>query len=242
MSRKIWEPRSVVLPSRGMNATDCSSLDSAPQSLLSSEPQSKVAAFKRKQYQLGLAIEANDPELTKRLLASGASAAAPLASCYDCDPLVTSLIYAEPNIAQLLLDHGARTTGLACAKSFYPGWGVLHLCVRGKYKQLMESILDSNPGFLFVRTPVHPVHLAVLQNSSECLQLMLEKRGHYWDKLVCRGHVLNAGAGVSAASELVETSFSTIKKFQVLSPHDILNCASDFQRLWTGMLLLTLRV
>ena len=132
-------------------------------------------------------------------------------------------------MAKLLLDHGARTTGLVCPEEGdLAGYGVLHLCTRMNYSHLMERILDSNPGLLFVSAAVHPIHLAVLRDNRECLQLMLEKREKYWAEFVQTGSILNMGINDNQGLELVKTSYTGKQRYALLSPEELPNVPIQF--------------
>ena len=135
----------------------------------------------------------------------------------------------ETEVAELLLGHGARTTGLACSKEEHlAGYGLLHLCARNNFSRLMERILDSNPGLLFVSTAVHPIHLAVLRDHRECLQLMLEKRDRYWAEFLRIGSILNTGINDDQGLELMETSHTGKQRYALLSPEELPNVSIQF--------------
>lgn len=135
-----------------------------------------------RQAQIGAAIGQNDIAQCSNLLQHGASTIRPAGPCGYCDPLIQALCLGHLEIADLLLQHGAKLDGTTCDICGPGPANVLQLCVFWDADTILEGLLARAPEMLFLDDIpyLHPVHIAILCHSNRCLELMLAQSDHLW--------------------------------------------------------------
>ena len=123
---------------------------------------------------LRVAIESGDLDLCKRVVDGGADLDVGIVSCLGCTPLLYSLHMAQPRMAEYLALQGASITGSTCESCDTRGYSVLHYAASRNYHELLRILLEKHLTALHHTVdPVHPLHLAILNNATECVRLML---------------------------------------------------------------------
>lgn len=82
-----------------------------------------------------------------------------------------------------LIEEGALLLCKTCEVHDLAGYTALHLCVLYDRPILLVRIIQSCPELLFIDTPVHPLHLAILNGRNECLVAMLDECSKAWQRL-----------------------------------------------------------
>ena len=127
------------------------------------------------QRNLGDAIRSGDTDLCIDSLNEGATLSRNSSLCGSCDPLIESLHWEQEETARLLIDRGARLSGIACSKHPHQNYTAAHYCARYNFASALTKVLDQCPGILFVASEVHPIFIAIANNSMDCLKIMLER-------------------------------------------------------------------
>ena len=124
---------------------------------------------------LWLAITIGDYELCKRLVEDQENINTGFPACSGCTPLLYSLHLRRFDIAEYLLSHGAAVGGKTCESYPTRGFTAFHYAAAFGPTKLLALLLDraeESPS-QFCR-PIHPLHLAVLNNHIKCVKLLLE--------------------------------------------------------------------
>ena len=128
---------------------------------------------------LKVAIDMSDMELCKRLLENGADLESGFTFCLGCTPLLYSLSIGRLEIAEFLVSHGASLTGQTCRYCSSRGWTPLHYAAADGYLGLLKCLLNRGALKLIdMRSPVHPIHLAVANKRIKCVEMILDQSNH----------------------------------------------------------------
>lgn len=124
---------------------------------------------------LELAITIGDYELCRQLVEEKENIHAGFPSCSGCTPLLYALRLGRSDIAKYLLSQGATITGKICQGYETRGYTAFHYAaVRGDV-EFMRELLDSRKDDISQHCrPIHPIHLAVFNNSIGCVKVLLE--------------------------------------------------------------------
>ncbi len=126
-----------------------------------------------------MAIDAGDMELCKRLIESGENLESGFSFCLGCTPLLYSLIMNKPELAEILVSHGASITGQTCRYYSSRGYTPLHYAAGGGYLGLLKCLLKRGALKLVdMQSPVHPIHLAAANGHTECVEIILDQSYH----------------------------------------------------------------
>ena len=124
---------------------------------------------------LELAITIGDYELCRRLIGGKENIHAGFPSCSGCTPLLYALHLARSDIAKYLLSQGATMTGKTCQGYKTHGYTAFHYAAVHGDEEFMRELLDSKQDDISQHChPIHPLHLAVLNNRIGCVKLLLE--------------------------------------------------------------------
>ncbi|KIW32784.1 uncharacterized protein PV07_04306 [Cladophialophora immunda] len=128
--------------------------------------------------ELKYAIDSNNLQLCQRLVSETHFQVERCACCGSTNAILYSLWANKEEIFLYLLE-----AGLNYGEMMHQEYSAVHLCVMSNLPRALNRILDMCPELLFLRTNVHPLHLAVLAQRNECLKIMLEKRTDCWSRL-----------------------------------------------------------
>lgn len=110
-----------------------------------------------------------------RLSESGINLASGFDWCMGCTPLLYSLHKGEIAIAEYLVSQGVSTAGSTCRAFDTAGFTAFHYAAAWSSVELLRSLFEKSPSEIYVNHhPIHPIHLAVLNNSAECVKLILD--------------------------------------------------------------------
>ena len=124
---------------------------------------------------LKLAITIGDYELCRKLIEEEENIHAGFYYCSGCTPLLYALHLGRSDIAKCLLSHGATITGKTCQGYKSRGYTAFHYAAVYGEVEFMRELLDSKQDHISQHCrPIHPIHLAVLNNSIGCVNLLLE--------------------------------------------------------------------
>ena len=124
---------------------------------------------------LCLAITIGDYKLCQSLVEDREDINSGFPSCSGCTPLLYSLQLQQFDIAQYLLSQGAAICGRTCQSYPTGGYTVSHYAAAfglAKFLRLLLDRVDLGPPQLC--RPIHPLHLAVINNQVKCAKLLLE--------------------------------------------------------------------
>ena len=128
---------------------------------------------------LRVAIKVGDKKLCKHLVENGADLESGFKFCLGCTPLLYSLIVDQPEIAKLLVRHGASITGQTCRKRTSRGYTPLHYAARYGSLSLLKRLINRGALELIdIRSPVHPIHLAAAHGHTKCLEMILGRSSY----------------------------------------------------------------
>ena len=128
---------------------------------------------------LKVAIDVGDLELCERLIQCGEDLESGFSFCLGSTPLLYSLINDRPEIAEFLVSHGASITGQTCRYWSSQGYTPLHYAASHGYLNLLNCLLNRGALKLIdIKSPVHPIHLAVANGQSECVEVILDQSRH----------------------------------------------------------------
>ncbi len=78
-------------------------------------------------------------------------------------------------IAEYLLSQGASTAGITCEVWDTRGFTAFHYAAAWGSVELLRLLLEKSPSEIYLRhDPIHPLHLAVLIDSAECVRVMID--------------------------------------------------------------------
>ena len=127
---------------------------------------------------LGVAIKLGDLPLCKRIVQQGVDLKAGYRDCDGCTPLLYSLRLRKPAIAEYLALEGAAPTGQACHYFNPLGLSVFHLAAKHNYLELLRILLERHLNqYLHLTDPIHPFHLAICFQATQCVFLMISYIG-----------------------------------------------------------------
>lgn len=114
------------------------------------------------------------------MISQGASLRSPSGFCDECEPLIEPLRYQRPDVARFLIEKGTKLNGMTCTQHSYRGYTALHYCAQHNYGLVLHDILDRCPGLLFASSDVHPIYIAIINDSNDCLRIMLDRSAEAW--------------------------------------------------------------
>ena len=124
---------------------------------------------------LKIAIDLGDLDLCMSLSESGMNLASGFDWCMGCTPLLYSLQKGEIAIAEYLVSQGVSTAGSTCKAFKTAGFTAFHYAATSKSVDLLRSLFEKSPNEIYINLyPIHPIHLAVLDNSAECVKSILD--------------------------------------------------------------------
>lgn len=124
---------------------------------------------------LKVAIDIGDLQLCMRLVEGETDLTSGFGGCKGCTPLLYSLHKKKHAIAKYLVSQGASTGGSTCKAWSTRGFTAFHYAAAYGSVELFQLLLEKAPsGFYVSHDPIHPIHLAVLNNNAECVKLMLD--------------------------------------------------------------------
>ena len=92
-----------------------------------------------------------------------------------CTPLLYSLHKEQTAIATYLVSQGASTAGSTCETWPTQGFTAFHYAAARNSDELLGVLLQKSPSEIYVNDdPIHPLHLAVLEDNAECVKLILD--------------------------------------------------------------------
>lgn len=174
--------KSLRLVSSGLDANIEAS--AAPRSDRPSRKRTAMQRFKAKQRDLGFAIRAGDMKYCRHLISQGASLVSLSSYCGKCGPLIESLMYNQPDIAQLLIEKEANLASVTCAQHSCRGYTALHYCALRNFSSILHELLNRRPGLLFISSDIHPIYIAIANHSYQCIQIMLDRSADAWRRFV----------------------------------------------------------
>jgi len=124
----------------------------------------------------------------------------------DAHPSSTHIQLGQPAIAEYLTLEGAAPAGKICHEFNPSGLSVLHLAASFNHLELLRILLERHPSqYLHLTDPIHPFHLAIVYQATECVSLMISHigKGRSSSKahqLSMRLTILTKGTSTSAAS------------------------------------------
>ena len=122
-----------------------------------------------------IAIDSGDLKLCMRLSESGVNLASGFDGCMECTPLLYSLHKREIAIAEYLVSQGVSTAGHTCRAFPTAGFTAFHYAAAWNLVDLLRSLFERSPSEIYVNPhPIHPLNLAILYNSAECVKLILD--------------------------------------------------------------------
>ena len=134
----------------------------------SSHPNGRFEALK-------LAIDTGDLELCTRIIQSGTDLEAGFEGCSRCTPLLYSLHKGQYSISIYLVSQGCSLKGSTCGVWGTRGFTALHYAAANGYVELLRLLLEKSQSEVFLNhDPIHPIHLAVLGDSAECVISILD--------------------------------------------------------------------
>ena len=92
-----------------------------------------------------------------------------------CTPFLYSLHTMKYAIAEYLVSQGASIIGSTCGYWPTRGFTAFHYAAIADSVVLLRLLLEKAPGDIYSsHSPIHPIHLAVLNENAECVKLMLD--------------------------------------------------------------------
>ena len=156
---------------------------------------------------LRVAIEMGDLDMCKRIVQQGVDLDAGYRNCNGCTPLLYSLHLRRLAIAEYLALEGAAPAGKIC-HDFNPlGLSAFHLGAEFNYLELLRILLERHLNqYLHLTDPIHPFHLAIAFQATECVSLMISHIGtgrssSKAHQLSMRLTILTEGTSTSVASD-----------------------------------------
>ena len=126
-----------------------------------------------------MAIEVGELQLCKRLVKDGADLCTGYVSCAGCTPLLYALAHGKEDIATYLVSESASIDGASCLKWPSRGYTVFHHAAFHGWVDFLVLLLKKFPRRLDqIKTPVHPIHIAITKGHKDCLNIMLEHAGN----------------------------------------------------------------
>ena len=124
---------------------------------------------------LKVAIDIGDIELCVRIVESGTDLNSGIEGCPGCRPLLYSLHHGELAIAEYLVSQGASIAGSTCEAWKTRGFSAFHYAAAQGSVELLRLLLEKAPSEIHAsHDPIHPIHLAVLNGNTECVELMVD--------------------------------------------------------------------
>ena len=92
-----------------------------------------------------------------------------------CTPFLYSLHTMKYAIAEYLVSQGASIIGSTCENWATRGFTAFHYAAIADSVVLLRQLLEKAPSDIYnSHSPIHPIHLAVLNDNAECVKLMLD--------------------------------------------------------------------
>ncbi len=110
-----------------------------------------------------------------RLVESGTDLGSGFGGCMGCTPLLYSLHMGRDEMAEYLISQGASTAGSTCESWETRGFTAFHYAAAWGSVELLRLLLEKYPSEIYLsHDPIHPLHLAVLSDSAECVEEMID--------------------------------------------------------------------
>ena len=157
---------------------------------------------------LKVAIDLGDMQLCTRLVQNGIDLGAAIEGCSGCTPLLYSLHKERYAISKYLVSEGAIIAGSTCKLWASEGYTAFHYAAASGEAELLRSLLEKDPCEIFLDCdPIHPIHLAVLQNKANCVKCILDHVSQGTDSntvvsLHCTDVTMTLGKGRSLSDQL----------------------------------------
>ena len=122
-----------------------------------------------------VAIDVGDINFCARLVQEGVDLESRIEACKGCTALLYSLHNRQYAISEYLVSEGATTAGSTCDMGETKGYTALHYAAAYGQSELLRLLLEKSPNEIYLNhDPVHPIHLAVLQDNADCVNLILD--------------------------------------------------------------------
>ena len=116
--------------------------------------------------------------LCKRIVQEGVDLERGYRDCNGCTPLLYSLLLQQPAIAEHLALEGAVPAGKCCQELNPLGYSAFHLAASRNYQEILHILLERHPHqYLRLNDPIHPLHLAIVSQATECVSSILTHAG-----------------------------------------------------------------
>lgn len=127
------------------------------------------------QEQLKLAIELEDLELCRALVAGGVDYDSGFPDCNGCTPVLYAFAKGYFDIAAYLISQGASIAGAACSATSTRGYTPFHFAVGFGLVEVLRSLFERAPQEIArCCRPVHPIALGIAGDHSECVKLIMD--------------------------------------------------------------------
>ena len=121
-----------------------------------------------------MAIELGDIELYQNIVKEDVNISSPDFDCEGLTPVLYALSLGQLKIAEDLILKGASVAGAGDA-SYYRGWTPFHYAAYKGRCQILRALLRKAPrAIMRCCQPVHPIHLAIANGHTECVQLIID--------------------------------------------------------------------
>ena len=122
---------------------------------------------------LKLAIDLGDMKLCQDLVRDDVTIESKLLDCGGLTPVLYALAYGKLEIAEDLILKGASVEGSDV--SYYRGWTPFHTAAYNGHVQVLRALFRKAPrAIMRCCQPVHPIHLAIANGHTECVQLIVD--------------------------------------------------------------------
>lgn len=160
-----------------------------------------------------IAIDIGDLELCTRLVENGIDLVSGFGGCPGCTPLLYSLRKQQHAISEYLVSQGASTAGSTCEDFSSRGFTVFHYAAVLGSVELLRLLLEKAPSDLHTsHDPIHPLHLAVLEDEAECVKLMLDHASQGMNAFSYRSIQYNNGNTYIGKGRTFSDSLDTLQE------------------------------
>ncbi|KAL8797279.1 MAG: hypothetical protein Q9195_000432 [Heterodermia aff. obscurata] len=150
--------------------TEAPARDPITTSASAEPPKTRVGASQP----LKSAIDLGNLDICRRIIQEGVDLDAGYSDCDGCTAFLYCLHRQKPKIAEHIALRGGSPLGKVCRHYNPHGYSAFHLAASRNYSGLLKILLELQPSqYRNLKHPEHPLHLAVLSQAAECVDLML---------------------------------------------------------------------